>query len=129
MSQPNKTVPTRRLRRAAALLLAAFLAACAEPALVPAPSGPLTEQDVAETVDDITAQLTAALESAAEDEGVIALQGLPQDGLMTNPFFGYGVATTRYRHPERRSLVPQGAAEYDLPRGVYVFESGDMGSG
>ena len=129
MSQPDKTVRTNRRRRAAALLLAAFLAACAEPALVPAPSGPLTEQDVAETVDDITAQLTAALESAAEDEGVIALQGLPQDGLMTNPFFGYGVATMRHRHPERRSLVPQGAAEYDLPRGVYVFEAGDMGSG
>lgn len=129
MSQPHKPTPKTRLRGAAALLLAAFLAACAEPALVPAPSGPLTQQDVAATVDDITAQLTEALERAAEDEGVIALQGLPQDGMMTNPFFGYGVATMRHRHPERRSLVPQAAAEYSLPRGVYVFEAGDMGSG
>lgn len=129
MTQPSKTTYQNRLRVPAALLVATFLAACAEPALVPAPSGPLTQQDVAETVDDITAQLTTALERAAEDEGVIALQGLPQDGMMTNPFFGYGVATMRHRHPERRSLVPQAAAEYDLPRGVYVYESDDMGSG
>ncbi len=57
------------------------------------------------------------------------MQGLPQDGMMTNPFFGYGVATLRHRHPERRSLVPQGAAEYSLPRGVYVYEESEVGGG
>ena len=65
MSQTDQTARNNRLRATTALLLAAFLAACAEPALVPTPSGPLTQQDVAETVDDITAQLTTALERAA----------------------------------------------------------------
>lgn len=122
--------PYRNLYRAAsALLVGAFLSACADSVVTPTPGGPLNQQDASETLDDISGQLIAALERGARDEGVIALQGLPQDGVITNPFFGYGVTMMQNRHPERSNRMLRALAETNLPRGSYTFEAGDSGSG
>lgn len=120
----------KRLHRLAyAVLLAALLAACAEPVAFPAPVGPLTQQDVAETLADITGQLGAALERATNDEGLVALYGFPQTGAMSNPFFGYGVTLMSAKHPERAKGALQRFADSNLPNGVYSFEEGDGSAG
>jgi len=111
--------PLRRLAFTA--LSATLLAACADQAALPALSGPLTQQDVSETLADITGQLAGAIERAADDEGIIALQGFPQAGAMSNPFFGYGVTLTNAKHPERAQGALQAFADFDLPTGIYSF--------
>lgn len=109
----------------AAALTAALLSACAEEGLVRAPGGPLTQQDVSETITSISEQLETALLRAAEDEGVVALSAFPNTGMMSNPFFGYGVTVARARHPERARGPLRALATYDLPTGVYSFREQD----
>ena len=108
-----------------AALTAALLSACAEEGIFPAPGGPLTQQDVSETITSVSAQLEAALERAAHDEGVVALIGFPDTGTMSSPFFGYGVTVARAKHPERARGPLRALATYDLPRGVYSFREQD----
>jgi hypothetical protein len=115
----------RLCRLAFAALSAALLAACAEQVALPAPAGPLTQQDVAESLADITGQLGAALEQAAEDEGIVALQGFPQAGALSNPFFGYGVTLMSAEHPERAQGALQRFTNFDLPGGEYTFRERD----
>ena len=120
-------------RLALAALTAALLGACTEPiAAPPTASGPLDQQDVTETASNLSEQLMAVLQRAAQDEGVIALQGFPQNGVMTNPFFGYGISAGRgavqSRHPERRNPMLGALATNDLPRGNYNYEVSDEGT-
>ena len=111
---------------ALAAFTAALLSACAEPVTAPpTAAGPLNQQDVTETAKGLSEQLMAILGRAAKDEGVVALQGFPQNSVMTNPFFGYGMSATR-RHSENRML---GAlAINDLPRGNYSYTVSDKGA-
>ena len=120
-------------RLALAALTAALLSACAEPiAAPPTASGPLDQQDVTESANSLSEQLLAVLERAAKDEGVVALQGFPQNGVMTNPFFGYGMSARmsvrQNRHPERRNPALGALATNDLPRGNYSYEVSDGGA-
>ena len=108
-----------------AALTAALLSACANEGFLPAPGGPLTQQDVSETITSVSEQLEAALLRAAQDEGVVALTGFPDTGTMSNPFFGYGVTMMSTKHPERAKGPLQALANYDLPRGVYSFREQD----
>ncbi len=121
MNYPNRSLLTA--------LIAALLSACAEDVVSPPASGPLTQQDVSESITSISEQLGAALERAAQDEGIVALSGFPQAGAMSNPFFGYGVtlmnAKMSAKHPER-ARGPLGAlADFDLPSGEYTFTERD----
>ena len=109
-------------RLALAALTAALLSACAEPVTAPpAASGPVNQQDVTKSAQDLSDQLLAVLERAAQDKGVVALQGFPQDALMTNPFFGYGVSAAQRRAGGTNRML--GAlAKNDLPRGDYTYD-------
>ena len=108
-----------------AALTAALLSACAEEGIFPAPGGPLTQQDVSKTITSVSEQLETALLRASKDEGVVALGGFPDTGMISNPFFGYGVTVARAKHPERARGPLQALANYDLPRGVYSFTNKD----
>ncbi len=109
----------------AAALTAALLGACANEGLLPTPGGPLTQQDVSETITSVSEQLETALLRASEDEGVVALTGFPDTGMMSNPFFGYGVTVAHAKHPERARGPLQALATFDLPRGEYSFGERD----
>ncbi len=111
------------------LALAAFtavlLSACTAPiAAPPTASGPLNQQDVTATASNLSEQLMAVLGRAAKDAGVIALQGFPQNSLMTNPFFGYGVSAAPRRSANR---LFSALAVNDLPRGNYSYTRSDGG--
>jgi hypothetical protein len=106
-----------------AVITAVLLGGCAQDA-APLPSAPLTQQDVAESVAGIAEQLERALERAADDEGIVALQGFPQDSALSNPFFGYGVTLMSAKHPEAPGAL-RALADFDLPRGVYTFREQD----
>ncbi len=108
-----------------AALTAALLSACAKEGVIPAPGGPLSQQDVSESITSISKQLEAALGRAAQDEGVVALSGFPQAGALSNPFFGYGVTMMSAKHPKRAQGPLQALANYDLPSGVYSFTDRD----
>ena len=109
-------------RLALAALTAALLSACAQPVTAPpVASGPLTQQDVTKTAQNLSDQLMAVLQRAAKDEGVVALQAFPQNGVMINPFFGYGVSAMQNRHPEQHNPVLGAFAVNDLPRGDYLY--------
>lgn len=115
-------------RLALAALTAALLSACSEPITAPpTTSGPLNQQDVTRTAGNLSEQLTAVLGRAAKDEGIIALQGFPQDSVMTNPFFGYGVGAAQ-RHAEASNRILGEVAKNDLPRGAYTYTRSDNGS-
>ena len=115
-------------RLALAALTAALLSACAEPLTAPpAASGPLNQQDVNQTAQNLSDQLLEVFDRAAQDEGVVALQGFPQDSVMTNPFFGYGVSAAQHRAKGAKRLL--GAlAKNDLPRGNYSYTESENGS-
>lgn len=110
-------------------LAATLLAACADPAALPPQGGPLTQQDVTETVTDLSTALEARLGRAAQDEGLIALQGLPRNSALTNPFFGYTVSLMRAAHPERVPRPLRARAARELPRGVYTYREGEGAEG
>lgn len=113
----------RRLPLTAAALTAVLLGGCAQDA-APLPSAPLTQQDVAESVASIAEQLERALARAADDEGIVALQGFPQAGALSNPFFGYGVTLMSAKHPGTPGAL-RALADFDLPRGIYTFREQD----
>lgn len=116
-------------RLALAALTAALLSACAEPiAAPPSAGGPLDQQDVTESASSLSEQLLGVLGRAAKDEGVVALQGFPQNSVMTNPFFGYGVSAMKNHHPERRNPMLGALATNDLPTGDYNYEVSDEGA-
>ena len=109
-------------RLALAALTAALLSACAEPLTAPpAASGPLNQQDVTQTAQNLSDQLLAVFNRAAQDEGVVALQEFPQDAVMTNPFFGYGVSAAQH-HAKGANRMLGALAKNDLPRGDYTYD-------
>ncbi len=114
-------------RLALAALTTALLSACSDPiAAPPTASGPLNQQDVTQTAQNLSEQLVAVLSRAAQDEGVVALQGFPQDSVMTNPFFGYGVGAAQ-RRSGGANPVFGALAQNDLPRGDYTFAETEGG--
>ena len=115
-------------RLALAALTAALLSACAQPLTAPpAASGPLNQQDVTKTAQNLSDQLLAVFNRAAQDEGVVALQEFPQDAVMTNPFFGYGMSAAQ-RHSGGVNKMLGALAKYDLPRGDYTYTESGSGS-
>ena len=115
-------------RLALAALTAALLSACAQPLTTPpAASGPLNQQDVTKTAQNLSDQLLAVFNRAAQDEGVVALQEFPQDAVMTNPFFGYGMSAAQ-RHSGGVNKMLGALAKYDLPRGDYTYTESGSGS-
>jgi hypothetical protein len=117
MNYPNRSL--------LAALTATLLSACAGDGVAPLQSGPLTQQDVSESIASVSQQLGAALTRAAHDEGIVALQGFPQVGVMSNPFFGYGVTLMSAKHPERAKGALRAFADFNLPDGVYTFRERD----
>lgn len=110
-------------------LATALLAACSDQVVTPVPGGPLSQQDVSEMMTDMSAELEAILERAAQDKGLIALQGLPHNNAMSNPFFGYTVTLMQAKHPSRVPRALQALADTELPRGVYTYTESDGSEG
>ena len=110
-------------------LATALLAACSNQVITPAQGGPLSQQDVSEMMTDMSGELEAILERASQDKGLIALQGLPHDSAMSNPFFGYTVTLMQAKHPGRVPRALRALANTELPRGVYTYTRSDGSEG
>lgn len=110
-------------------LATALLAACSEQVITPAQGGPLSQQDVSEMMTDMSGELEEILSRASQDKGLIALQGLPHDSAMSNPFFGYTVTLMQAKHPSRVPRALRALANTELPRGVYTYTQSDTSEG
>ncbi len=110
-------------------LATALLAACSDQVVTPTQGGPLSQQDVSEMMTDMSAELETILKRAAQDKGLIALQGLPHDSAMSNPFFGYTLTLMQAEHPRRVPRTLQAFADAELPRGVYTYTQSDGSEG